>query len=195
MGRPPKFSEDEMLDAAGELLVSGGEHALTASAVARSLSAPSGSVYHRFASRDHLAAALWLRTVERFDGDVVVGLSAPGDPVAVGVAVAGLVVEWCVANPLDAHVLTGLSMADLTEGTMPADVVRRAQALRRKQRRAIEHLAARLDLPADQVSFAVAAIPHAAVRRAVGDRQPIPPWTAPAVERAARAVLTDETTP
>ena len=70
-----------MLDAAGALLVAGGAHGLTASAVARSLSAPSGSVYHRFASRDHLAAALWLRTVERFDRDVVAGLHADGHAV------------------------------------------------------------------------------------------------------------------
>ena len=183
-----------MLDAAGDLLVAGGAHAVTASAVSRTLSAPSGSVYHRFASRDHLAAALWLRTVERFDRDVVAGLYDDGDPVDVGVSVAAHVVDWCVDNPVDAHVLTGLSMADLTEGTVPADVVRRASRLRRQQRRAIEHLAARVDLPVDQVTFAVASIPYAAVRRQVGDRQPIPRWTAQAVARASRAVLTDDTT-
>jgi AcrR family transcriptional regulator len=193
VGRPSKFSEDEMLDAAGGLLVAGGVDGLTAAAVARSLSAPSGSVYHRFASRDHLAAALWLRTVERFDRDVVAGLLADGDPVAVGVSVAGQVVDWCVAHPLDANVLTELSMDDLTEDKVPADVVRRARAVQRRQRRAIEHIATRLDLPVDQVSFAIAGIPYAAVRRAVGDRKPIPRWTAQAVARACRAVLTNET--
>lgn len=182
-----------MLDAAGGLLVAGGADGLTAVAVARSLSAPSGSVYHRFASRDHLAAALWLRTVERFDSDVVAGLLADGDPVAVGVSVAGHVVDWCVAHPVDANVLTELSMDDLTEDKVPADVVRRARAVRRRQRRAVEHLATRLDLPVDQVTFAVAGIPYAAVRRAVGDRKPIPRWTAQAVARACRAVLTNET--
>ncbi len=183
-----------MLDAAGDLLVDGGASALTASAVARSLSAPSGSVYHRFASRDHLAAALWLRTVERFDSDVVSGLYADGDPVDAGVSVAAHMIEWCLANPVDANVLSGLSMADLTEDKVPADVVRRAHALQRQQRRAIAHLATRLDLPVDQVTFAVAAIPYAAVRRAVGERRTIPHWTAQAVARAARAVLTDDTT-
>lgn len=184
-----------MLGAAGDLLVSGGATALTASAVARSLSAPSGSVYHRFASRDHLAAALWLRTVERFDRDVVVGLYADGDPVSVGGTVASGVVDWCIANPVDAHVLTRLSMSDLTEDRLPADIVRRACGLRRQQRRAIEHLATRLDLAVDQVTFAVVAIPYAAVRRFVGDGEQIPPWTARAVERASRAVLADDTSP
>lgn len=184
-----------MLDAAGGLLVSGGAHALTASAVARSVSAPSGSVYHRFVSRDHLVAALWLRTVERFDRDVVAGLHAEGDPVAVGIAVARRVIDWCVANPVDAHVLTELSMADLTEDKVPVDLVRRADRLQRHQRRSVEHLARRLGLPTDQVAFAVATIPHAAVRRAVRDRQPIPRWTTQAVARAARAVLTNEAHP
>lgn len=183
-----------MLDAAGDLLVAGGAHGLTASAVARSLTAPSGSVYHRFASRDHLAASLWLRTVERFDREVVAGLYADGDPVAVGVAVARRMVEWCVAHPVDAHVLTGLSMADLTEGKMPADVVRRAEAIRSQQRRAVEHLATRLDLPLDHVRFGVVTIPYAAVRRSVGDHRSIPGWAPQAVASACRAVLTDDTT-
>ena len=194
MGRPAKFSDDDMLDAAGGLVMSGGVRALTAAAVARALFAPSGSVYHRFASRDHLAAALWLRTVERFDRDVVAGLYADGDPVAVGVSVACHVVDWCVAHPLDAHVLTGLSMDDLTEDKVPADVVERGRAIRHQQRRAIEHLATRLDLPVDQVIFAVAGIPYTAVRRAAGDGNAIPRWTAQAVARASRAVLTNETT-
>jgi AcrR family transcriptional regulator len=194
VGRPPKFNEDAMLDAAGELLACGGTQALTATAVARSLSAPSGSVYHRFASRDHLAAALWLRTVERFDRDVVAGLYADGDPVAVGTSVARGVVEWCVANPVDAHVLTRLSMADITEDKMPAAVAERAHLLQLHQRRSIEHLATRLRIPTDQVAFAIAGIPYAAVRRVLGDRQPIPPWMAEAVARASRAVLTNDPT-
>ena len=57
MGRPPKFTVDDMLDAAADLLVDGGLPALTATGVARHLRAASGSVYHRFGTRDELAAA------------------------------------------------------------------------------------------------------------------------------------------
>ena len=111
---------------------------------------------------------------------------ADGDPVAVGVSVACHVVDWCVAHPLDAHMLTGLSMDDLTEDKVPADVVERGRAIRHQQRRAIEHLATRLDLPVDQVIFAVAGIPYTAVRRAAGNGNTIPggprkPWLVPAV--------------
>lgn len=182
-----------MLGVAGSLLVQGGAPALTVSAVARSLSAPSGSVYYRFESRDHLVAALWLRTVERFDRDVVAGLATEGNLVTIGAAVARQVVEWCAANPTDAHVLTRLSMADLVDGKVPADLARRARQVARRQRRAVERFADRLRLDVEVVRFAVVTIPYAAVRRAIAEGAEIPPWTSDAVERAAAAVLSEHT--
>jgi AcrR family transcriptional regulator len=180
-----------MLDAAARLLVDGGPAALSASGVARALGAPSGSVYHRFASRDHLAASLWMRTVERFDAEVVDGLRAPGDPLEIAVAAARHLVAWSAANPTDAFILTMFRREDLAGDDVPPDVAARARALGERQRDAIEQLARRLDQPADLVSFAVAGISHAAVRRHIGDRSPIPGWTADAVERSVRAVLSE----
>lgn len=180
-----------MLDAGATLLVAGGAKALTASGVARSLSAPSGSVYHRFSSRDHLGAALWMRTVERFDAEVVTGLRASGDAVEVAVAAARHVVEWSIENPLDAFILTRFRREDLSEDDAPAELARRARDLGDRQREAIEQLAERLERPPDLVSFAVAGIAHAAVRRHVGERQPIPAWVSDGVERAVRGLLTE----
>ena len=40
--------------------------AATMAAVAASLDAPIGSLYHRFNSKEELLARLWLRTAERF---------------------------------------------------------------------------------------------------------------------------------
>jgi AcrR family transcriptional regulator len=191
MGRAPKYSEEEMLDAAGRLLVDGGPSALSASAVARALSAPSGSVYHRFPSRDHLAATLWMRTVERFDAEVVGGLAAPGDAVEVAVAVARSVVDWSSANPVDAFILTMFRREDLTQGEVPPELAARARSLGTRQRAAVRRFATRLGQPPELVTFAVAGIPHAAVRRYVGDRKRIPGWVAAAAERAVRGVLTN----
>lgn len=178
-----------MLDAAGALVVEGGARALTTSAVARALTAPSGSVYHRFRSRDHLGASLWMRTVERFDAEVVVGTGAAGPPVEVAVAVARHVVEWSATNPTDAFVLTRFRREDLVDGAVPEELASRARALGERQRTAIAGLAERLGRPSHLVSFAVAGIPHAAVRRHVGGGRPIPVWVADAVEGAVRGAL------
>ena len=178
-----------MLDAAAALLLDGGPGALSATAVAQRLSAPSGSVYHRFRSRDDLAAALWLRTVERFDADVVQQLHAEGDPLDVAVRAARGVVGWTVAHPVDAAVLTLFRRSDLIGAGRPDDVEQRARALARRQAGAVDQLANRLGRPADEVRFAVAGIPLAGVRPFLEQGRPVPAWVADAVERAARHVL------
>jgi len=192
MGRPSKFSTTELLDVAAELLVSGGPKALSAAAVARAAGAPSGSVYHRFESRDHLAASLWMRTVERFDDEVVSGMADPGDPVEVAVAVAVRAVEWSTENPLDAFILTMFRRTDLVADDTAAGLAERADALGARQRAAIGGLASRLGRPVDLVAFAVAGIPLAAIRSHASHRSGVPEWVAGAVGRASRAALSTE---
>lgn len=178
-----------MLDAAAELLVDAGPGALTAAGVARRLGAPSGSLYHRFGSRDHLAAALWLRSVERFDADVVQGLWSTDDPLVVAVRTARDVVGWTAAHPVDAAILTLFRREDLTGAGTPADLAQRAERLGRQQAEAVEHLSTRLARPVEIVRFAVAGIPLAAVRPFVDERRAIAAWVGDAVERAVRGVL------
>ncbi|NOX28486.1 MAG: helix-turn-helix transcriptional regulator, partial [Actinobacteria bacterium] len=56
MGRRPKYSSDQILDAAASLLAADGPTALSVARIAARLGAPSGSIYHRFGSRDVLVA-------------------------------------------------------------------------------------------------------------------------------------------
>ncbi|WP_084780239.1 TetR family transcriptional regulator [Planobispora rosea] len=49
MGRPAKFGNDQILDAAAELAAEGGQAAVTVAAIAARLGAPSGSICHRAA--------------------------------------------------------------------------------------------------------------------------------------------------
>lgn len=60
-----KFSADGILDAAAQETVLHGAD-VTISDIARRLAAPTGSIYHRFASREELLVRLWLRSVRRF---------------------------------------------------------------------------------------------------------------------------------
>ena len=171
----------------------GGPSAMTASAVARAAGAPSGSVYHRFATRDELAASLWMRTVERFDAEVVALLQGDGAPVEVAVAAALATVAWSSANPVDAFVLTMFRRADLVGGDVSPELAEPAQRRGVRQRAAVDALAQRLGQPTELVSFAVAGIPMAVIRRHIGDRSAIPAWAATAVEEAVRAALSIRT--
>src|SRR5690606_14827873 len=104
MGRPPRHDVDRLLDAAAALVAEGGPGAATMTAVARAASAPSGSVYHRFPGRPALLAALWLRTVERFQQGFLAALDTD-PPAQAAPAAARHVVAWCRAHPNEARIL------------------------------------------------------------------------------------------
>src|SRR5262249_7671750 len=79
MVRPAKFDESQILDSARGLVAMHGPAAATMSAIARSVRAPTGSIYHRFESREVLLGEVWLRTAEAFQDayfEVLRGISA-----------------------------------------------------------------------------------------------------------------------
>lgn len=100
MGRRAKFTDDQFLDATGRLVAQQGPRAATVAAVAGSLGAPIGSVYHRFDSKEDLLARLWLRTVEDFQAGFLEILRT-GD----GLGAALHTPRWVRMNPDQAHVL------------------------------------------------------------------------------------------
>ncbi|MBB1586604.1 MAG: TetR family transcriptional regulator [Propionibacterium sp.] len=68
MGRPPKFSEDALLDAALVVVAREGKAATTAD-IAAAVGGGVGSLYYRFANREVLLLALWVRSIRRFQVD------------------------------------------------------------------------------------------------------------------------------
>ena len=167
VGRPSKYTADEILDAAAALIRDGGPGALTISAVAQRLSAPSGSIYHRFASRDLLAASLWLRAVARFQDGALIAL-ANDDPRAAVRDTAAYVLMWSRNNLDDAVLLLLYRSSDLVGNDWPPELTRRNQQLRKQLNRALTGLNDRLGAvsKADRrrVAFAVMDIPYGAVR-------------------------------
>ena len=71
---------DDFVDAATRLFAEGGVRALTMNAVAREISAPSGSIYHRFPDRAALLAAMWFRTTGDFQRGYLDVLGDPATP-------------------------------------------------------------------------------------------------------------------
>lgn len=194
MGRPPVHSDQDFIDAAAALFASGGARAVTMIAVARSVGAPSGSIYHRFPDRPALLAALWLRTLRRFQAGYREALGPDPTPED-AVEATAWVVDWCRANLAEALVLQAGSRTFDPEN-WPAEA--RAElaaidaAMRRTIRSTVRAVARHTGRPRDQVAFAVLDLPLAAVRRHLLAGQPPPPKTTKLVRGLAeRLILPD----
>ncbi len=182
-----------MLDAALVLLREGGPRAVTMTAVAEATGAPSGSVYHRFPSRDALVAALWMRAVEAFQERFVAELAGGGeDAVAAALRAVRWSLDWVRANPDDARILLLYRREDLASGEWPDDLALRAARLARRFDDEVRGFAARLQGADAQARawFALADLPTAAVRRHLANGKKVPREVDGLLEKAVRAVLT-----
>lgn len=184
MPRPARFSVDELLDAAAVLLADNGPAAVTMSAVARAVGAPSGSMYHRFPSRAALCGELWVRTEERFIAGFTAALSGPDDPQTRCVAAARFTVRWCRQHPSEAQVL--LAGADALDAAEWPELLR---GRRRRTRRTLLRLLKGLHADADRVNAAVIDVPYAVVRRHLMAHRAIPASADAIVADCARALI------
>ncbi|MET7396090.1 TetR family transcriptional regulator [Dactylosporangium sp. NPDC005572] len=189
-----------MLDAAVRLAGEGGPAAVTVAAVARAVGGPTGSVYHRFAGRPALAAALWNRTVARFQEGWLAALAAdPAERAAA--AAAGHVVAWSRANEAEARVLL-YGAADFDEPGWAPEARAELRRLNARIGPALRDLAARLRAankattdarhPADLVELLTVAtidLPGAVVRRHLRRGKGIPAGAEMMVSRAAGSLL------
>ncbi|RFU41970.1 TetR/AcrR family transcriptional regulator [Actinomadura logoneensis] len=189
MGRPPRHDRDRLLDAAVDLVSEGGPSDVTVAAVARAAGAPSGSVYHRFPSAAALLAAVWLRTVERFQAGFVAAASAePAERAAV--AAARHVVAWSRAHPREARVLQ-YGPRDFGQADWP-DADRELLATANgRVREVVVGLAARLGRPDDlgRVVLALVDVPQSLVQRHLREGTPIPESAEDLVAEAATVLL------
>src|SRR5262250_306982 len=71
-----KFTEADYHAAALAIVLEHGPAAATVASISERLKAPTGSFYHRFASRDVLLGNLWLKTVLDFQQGVSAALDA-----------------------------------------------------------------------------------------------------------------------
>ncbi|MFB8281005.1 TetR/AcrR family transcriptional regulator [Nocardia colli] len=191
MGRPSKFDADHLLDAAADLVAEAGPSAVTMSAVAEATGASNGSVYHRFPDRPALLAALWLRTVERFQRGVLETMRLEPPQRAVSRS-AGYVVAWARRNPRDAAVLLA-GAGEFARGQWSEAAREALQRSNTAIAEAITDLARRLGgrdpRDTDRVTIAIVDLPEATIRRYLRSGRPIPADADGLVERAAAALL------
>jgi AcrR family transcriptional regulator len=189
MARPARFTDRDLLAAATQVAATGGPAAATINAIAKQAGAPTGSLYHRFPSRDVLLGTLWLDLVGRFQAGWIEAMEA-GDADAAALHAPA----WVREHPTEARLLLLHRREDFLAGDWPPDLAERAAHVNDRAGAALRAFT-RAELgdeePASvrRVRFALVQIPYAAVRPYLEARQPPPPDLDALVLTASQAVL------
>ena len=171
----PKFDHADFLDTALGLVAERGPVAATVAAVTERLSAPIGSFYHRFSSRDALLGELWLKTVLAFQQGIEVALAA-GD----GLAAALHTPLWVRGHLDEGCLLLLYHRDDFIQGDWPQELQQEVAAHTQRARASLEKFARHTFGRAgpDEIrraQFVLAEVPVAAVRQHLRRREPPPP--------------------
>lgn len=190
MGRA-KFSQMDFLAAALAIAAAEGPTAVTVASITAQLKAPTGSFYHRFASRNVLLGALWLRTVLDFQAGVSAALDA-GD----GMRAALHTPAWSRANLDKACLLLLHDREDFVQGEWPDELRERVAEMTRRMEAGSLRCARVIfgqDGPEEVrlARFLIAEVPVAAVRQHLARREPPPPLVDRLIRTTYRAVAAD----
>ncbi len=192
MGRPAKYTSDEILDTTALLVAEGGPGSATIAAIAGQLDAPSGSIYHRFASRDLLLAHLWIRTAREAQAGFIAALEIE-DVDEAATAACLHILRWSRTNLTKAQVLVLYRREDLVE-LWPEDLRDALATLNDQVARALHAYTRRRFGSANKrtrraVSFALVDVPYAAVHRYLHSGTPPPKDIDDLVGRTCTCIL------
>lgn len=196
MGRTARYTDESILDTALALVSEDGAQGATVVAIAARLGAPSGSIYHRFASRDLILARLWIRTVNQSQVGFLESLALDDTSEAAEAAVAHTL-EWSATHRHEARVLTLYRREDLV-ALWPDELGEVLSTLNDQVKRAVlafteRHLGTVSAETVGLARFALIDLPYAAARQAILDDRPLAPWLREAVNSAAVAALSSMT--
>ena len=186
-----KFSQMDFLTAAQAIAAAQGPAAVTIASITARLGAPTGSFYHRFASRNVVLGELWLRTVLDFQEGIGAALEA-GD----GLRAALHTPAWVRAHLDNARLLLMYDRRDFVQGEWPeelrervAEMTERMEAGSRQRARVVFGADGREEVLLAQ--FLIAEVPVAAVRQHLVRREPPPPLVDRLIRTTYRAVVAD----
>jgi AcrR family transcriptional regulator len=190
MGRA-KFNQADFLTAAMTIAAERGPAAVTVASVVQLLNAPTGSFYHRFASRNVLLGALWLRTVLDFQQGLTAALDA-GD----GLRAALHTPQWAREHPEQGRLLLLYDRADFVQGEWPEELRERVAEMNERMEAGSLRRARVVfgeDGPEEQrlAQFLIATVPVAAIRQDLLRREPPPPLVDQLIRTTYRAVVAD----
>ena len=197
MGRPARFDNEQILDATAVIVAEGGPGQATVASIAQRLGAPSGSIYHRFESRDLLLARLWIRTVRRAQKGFLAALAL--EDVEQAASEAALhIPRWSRQHMPEAAVLLLYRREDLAD-RWPAELGQEVFELNREMERAIRGFTRRLfgrvtSADLQRVAFALIDVPYGASRRYLLAGRPPPPTLDQLLLRTLRCTLLEAAT-
>jgi hypothetical protein len=167
--------------------------AVTIGAIGALIDAPSGSIYHRFPTRDVLLCRLWLSKATLFQDNFVAAL-ATSDPVAAGLQGALSIPRTARADFPAARIMLLHRREDFQGAGWPSEMRAEARRLKQQVDDALRDITQRLfgrvntatlraanfailDIPFDAVRRHVAAMSlHPCARRTYRDRLPRRGW-------------------
>jgi AcrR family transcriptional regulator len=181
----------DFLTAAQAIAAAKGPAAVTIASISARLGAPTGSFYHRFASRNVVLGELWLGTVLDFREGISAALDA-GD----GLRAALHTPAWVRAHPDNARLLLMYDRKDFVQGEWPeelrervAEMTQRMEAGSLRQARLIFGEDGREEVRLAQ--FLISEVPVAAVRQHLVHREAPPPLVDRLIRTTYRAVIAD----
>jgi AcrR family transcriptional regulator len=187
----PKFSQEDFFAAALSIIAERGPPAVTVASISARLKSPTGSFYHRFASRDVLLGELWLRAVLDFQAGVGKALDA-GD----GLAAALHTPAWARKHLDKARLLLLYDRSDFVQGDWPeelrervAEMARRMEAGSRRRARVIFGKDGREEQRLAQ--FLISELPVAVVRQHLTRGEKPPPLVDQLIRTTYAAVVAD----
>lgn len=160
--------------------------------IAAELGAPTGSIYHRFSSRDALLGEVWLSAAAAFQTAFAAQL-AGDDAYAAGLAAACWVPARVRERLDEARILLLHRREDFAAAHWPEALQARAAALRQQLQAGVHDFARRLgakdDVARQRVRFALIELPLAVVRPSLQASQPPPAMAETLIADCYRAVL------
>ena len=193
MPRKSLYSPEAMLDVARDLLLDEGAHGATIDAISTVSGAPTGSIYHRFGSRDELVTRLWMRAVRRSQAAFLDAVDVQ-DPAMAAVGGGLSIFDFCRSQPRDARLLVSFRYEDLVRAAPEGPLADELQELNRPVEAAVAGLARALHgraTPAavGHVLLVVFDLPYGAVRRHLIAGVDPPQRLRADLERALRGAL------
>lgn len=193
MPRTALYSADEIIESTSGLVAADGPASITMAGLANILGMPTGSIYHRFASRDVLLGEVWLRAAEAFQ-ETYFELLAQPDAWQAGRAAALHLAQRVRQRPVEARILLLHRREDFFTSAWPDAMIQRAKGLKTQtdqgMRAFTQRLLGRRDANSLHItSFAVLGAPFAAVRPYVQANKTPPAIVDDLIRTTYRAIM------